>query len=138
MSEPIPALDLAYLAGAFDFAGSIRINRKRDRRQRHKVYALTIALTGKDPDALGAVRDAFGIGQVRRHTNNSWRWTLWQNDAHTFLDLIDDYAVLKRPEIQVARKFRAAFGPRKSRRLTPTILAMRDRCYLELRELNKY
>ena len=111
--------NIAYIAGLFDGEGSLHINRKPEKKKKHKGkgYRMTnamrismeIAMT--DEDIIRWVHDVLKVGSVIRRNvkglnkagkpyKTQWRWRCTFRDTLSVCTLIGPYAKVKKDKLQ--------------------------------------
>lgn len=134
-------LDLKYVAGLVDGEGSIFIHKQIDRRLRHYLYYLRLAVSNTYRPILYLLKDQFG-GSIKeiifpkdKNYKTAYIWALASRSAFEFIKLIQPYLIIKKEQAKLATKFqkiktknyhkgkRLAFGD--------------DILYLKMRGLNK-
>lgn len=119
----------AYLSGYFDGDGCVNITESGGR------HRLQVVMTKKDEGFLGRLKNATGMGIV-----NSGSWRMVTQEAEDFLRKIHPYSIAKKPEIEVALRFRETIGRTGNfgrKGLTKSIKEQRDELMYELQGLKK-
>jgi hypothetical protein len=104
-------LRVAWAAGLFDGEGSISIILHRPAKKPPYHY-LNVSVTNTCVPALEAIRSIFGYGCVSRRNRIEGRravftWATGAHAAEVFLRAILPYAVIKRPQIELALEYRS-------------------------------
>jgi hypothetical protein len=135
--------NIVWAAGLFDGEGciSIRLNRPTE-TSKHKspLYALVVKVTMCDQKTIHRLKEIFSVGHITLQKRNlPWHdvysWTCMSSDAVGVLDKIGPLLFTKQKEFQIAKEFAALpSGQRGRTRIDPTLLSMRERIYIKLRD----
>lgn len=136
----------AYLAGLVDGEGSIQINPST--RGKSKYWVLTIQISSSAEGYLQSLRDTtLGFGSItswqpkRKDSRRSWNWRFYGAEAEAVLEDISPYLRLKKPQAELALRFRregCGFRGNRRRLMPQSLLALRREIALEMRDLNSH
>ena len=142
---------LAYIAGIVDGEGSIMIQRQCSKSfmaQRaksgcfHPHYAVGIRIGMTERIALDLIVDKLKIGKVSEekpyhHKRPMYRWMIRsKEEVLKFLNYILPYLRVKKKQAVLAIKFMNEWVNCNGIRLTPEVIAHREKAWAEMRKLN--
>ena len=127
---------LAYLAGIFDGEGSVYIWTRRNRGYRD--YGIRLYVVNTNRTLIDWLQATFG-GLVYSRQSAKWKerheWLIDRKNADSLMSAMLPYMIIKRPQMEVAIRFRETFQVRAAR-LTDEVVSLREACRLEVRGLN--
>lgn len=142
---------LAYIAGILDGEGSIMIQRhaskafmeqRKKRGCNHPHYAPAIRIGMQDRAPLDLIVEATRIGKVHEEKpyhrrKPMFRWMVRsKNEIKEFLTLVMPYLLVKKEQANLCLQFVDEWVSCNGIRLTPDILAKREKAWMQMRKLN--
>jgi hypothetical protein len=128
---PTP-IDLAYIAGIIDGEGYIGVYGGKQKK-----HVLTVGVKMCDPEAIGAIVDAFG-GTNSGYENEFayvFRWVVQTGRAYEFLKAIRPYLKVKAEQADWAIEYYEETFRGKGTKLIPEDFALRDEYAQILKDL---
>lgn len=135
----IAPTDAAWAAGIFDGEGCVIIQRRKLTNNKTPWYYLRTTVSNTHLPTLETLMRAFrgSISRAKKRTGHlqCWAWQLSNKQAESFLRTIEQYAVTKRRQIEIALDFRAIPRRGKYRGATDADVAKAIWCKQELAKL---
>ena len=99
--------DIAYMAGIFDGEGSVTISAEA---KRAKNYYLRATVTNTNEPLMKWIVEHFRGGYIAKTRGiltrkDCYTWTISGKKAQNFLRIIQDFSIVKKPQINVALQF---------------------------------
>lgn len=136
------AINPEYLAGCIDCDGSISIvNMKRSARGVARRYELRLKITNTNREFLERIRENYG-GYIKhsRHKNEKWKdlydWEVQGAHAEKIILIVYQYLIIKKSRADVALELRDTFTAPRGKRVSDTIIVIREACFQKLKTLN--
>ena len=144
--------EIGYLAGIMDGEGTIHISKPITRNKDCKsgIYQTYIAVTNTEIILLDWLKERIG-GIIRSIPTDKgsniirkpiWRWYCPIVRITEFCKLLIPHSVIKRRQFEIMMEIRSTYkqpsekGKQGWQILTPEVLEIRHRCYLELKSLH--
>ena len=141
MNRDLTDIEKAYLAGFFDAEGCVLIQKKKNLRGVRYNYAMHTSVVQVDKSILLLLQSIYGGCICALHDGVS-QWTVTEHKAATFLKDILPYSRLKKPQIELALKFRDNKDEGDMRKIRPVdperanrVMQSRDDMYHLMRKL---
>lgn len=148
LSEP----EIGYLAGIMDGEGTIHISRpiSRSKDCKSPIYQTYIAVTNTEMCLLTWLQERIG-GIIRSIPTDKktdairrpiWRWYCPIYRIAEFCKLLIPYSIIKRREFEIMLEIRGTYrnqakqGKQGIQKVPDADIAIRHRCYLELKDLH--
>lgn len=139
----------AYLAGLIDGEGSIQINAAHPGiKAKWRYWVLTVQISSsatgflqqlKQDTVLGGSITAWAAKAKGKAKRQAWNWRFYGEDADRILVLCLPYLRLKKPQAEVALRFRREcchFHANKKKLMPEALLLARRSLAMEMRSLN--
>lgn len=125
-----------YFAGIIDGEGCFSISKFKNG------YRLVLSVSNTSLVLIHWLYNSFGgLIYQRKSYNDKWKtryeWIIPMYKIDNILVVLKNCLIVKNPQLKVAIKFRSTFKKGKFRKLTPEILSIREKCRIEMKELNK-
>lgn len=132
---------LAYFAGIIDGEGTIYIQEVN--RKKFLDYFPRIQIVNTNKELMYWIKDTFGgiiVSRDRSNENRNWRlqhtWYTTRKLMDILLPLLHPYLIIKKRHVETMIKFRKTFTDKKSFRITPEIVSIRESCMIQIRHFN--
>ncbi|MGH7177728.1 MAG: LAGLIDADG family homing endonuclease [Tepidisphaeraceae bacterium] len=124
--KPCSTEFVAWCAGFFDAEGTISISRHDKKRVNSSPsFVLTAVCYQTERAPLDAMTQTFG-GKLYYSSLRIWVWSVGARSAEDFLRAIRPYCRTKRPEIDIALRFRKTFEGRWNQRVERALVRERE------------
>lgn len=141
---PLSEVEKSYAAGLLDGEGCIRIIQRGKyggRVFRVGQYTLVAEMSNTNKDLIDWMHKRFGgyvsYGKPNPDLNRreQWHWSVAANNALACLDAIYPYAVGKRRQVILGRRFQR-YAQRTGRKQNPRIASLHQKFYARFKQLN--
>lgn len=132
---------LAYFSGIIDGEGTIYIQ-KVDRKT-FIDYFPRIQIINTNKDLMYWIKDTFGgiiVSRDRSNENRNWRlqytWYTTRKLMDIILPMILPFLIIKKKQVEKMIEFRKTFINKKTYRITPEVLSIREDFMNQIRHFN--
>lgn len=130
---------IIYAAGIIDGEGCINISRQKRSNGNYHCYELNVRVNNTSKELIDWLHYNFGGYLLKQRDNRKesykdvYTWKIDRSRCLYFLNSIYPYLIIKKPEVDIATKFRNTFKSRKREYLNK-VVPIREQCYHDMHE----
>jgi len=140
--------EISYLAGLFDGEGTICIQKdsrplaKNNGRNWNPIYNVTFRVGMIDQKAIEGFKEFFKVGFIDCEKSYHkfrpmWRYSIRaKDDARMVIEMIKPFLRVKKSQAELALRYFVDCPSQRGRYLTPEVLALKEKYFLEMKKLN--